>query len=314
MKILICDKTESEAIETMRRAGIDVDVRDDITPEDLLRVIPGYEGMVVRSRTKVRAPVIDAATRLRLIVRGGVGLDNIDAPYAKSKGVTVLNTPSASSASVAELAIGYMFALARQISQATASMKGGKWEKKRFEGTELGGKTVGILGAGRIGSEVAKRAHALGMKIIAYDPTRTTINYGEVLPLDEVLSRSDFITLHLPHTDRSHNMIGAQQFAMMKPGVFLVNCARGGIVDENALYDAITSGKVAGAALDVFEKEPPEDFRLFSLEQVIGSPHIGAATQEAQTRVGAEVADLIITFYKKNYPQEAGEKMPRSVE
>ncbi len=314
MKILVCDKTELEAIECIRRAGIEVDVRDDITPEDLVKVISGYDGMVVRSRTKVRPAVIDAATRLKLIVRGGVGLDNIDAPYAKSKGITVMNTPAASSASVAELAIGYMFALARDIYQATASMKAGKWEKKRFEGVELSGKTLGVLGAGRIGSEVAKRARALGMNVIVYDPMVTSFGFGELLPLDEVLSRADYLTLHLPHTDQTHNMIGAGQFAMMKTGVRLINCARGGIVDENALYDAIISGKVAGAALDVFEKEPPENSRLLGLDQVIGSPHIGAATVEAQTRIGAEVADIIIGFYKKHYPKEAGAKMPRSQE
>ena len=300
MKILICDKTENEAIERMRKAGIQVDVRDDISAEELPKVLPVYDGMVVRSRTKVRAPLIDAAKNLKVIMRGGVGLDNIDADYARSKGITVLNTPAASSASVAELTIGYMFALARHIVQATVSMRAGQWEKKKFEGREISGKTLGIVGYGRIGKEVAYRAQALGMKTLVYDPYISNLDEGQEATLDELLAVADYITFHLPHTDETHNMIGAAQFARMKEGVFIINCARGGIVDEQALYEAIVAGKVAGAALDVFAQEPPVDSKLFSLEQVIGSPHIGASTEEALSRVGAEVADKLIEFYKKN--------------
>lgn len=302
MKIIICDKTESSAIERMRAAGLEVDVKDTITPEELPQVLPAYDGMVVRSRTKVRAPLIDAAPNLKVIVRGGVGLDTIDAEYARSKGIVVMNTPKASSASVAELAIGFMFALARAIVPATASMQAGKWEKKKFEGTEIGGKTLGIVGVGNIGKEVAKRALALGMTVLAYDPYVSAVEGVEMLGLDDVLTRSDYLTFHLPFTAETRNMISTAQFEQMKAGVRIINCARGGIIDEDALYEALVSGKVAGAALDVFAQEPCEGHKLFSLEQVIGSPHIGAATKEAQGRVGAEVADKLIEFYQQNQP------------
>ncbi len=302
MKILVCDKTEKEAIERMRAAGLQVDVRDDITPEELPNVLPAYEGMVVRSRTKVRQPLIDVCPRLKVIVRGGVGLDTIDAEYARSKGITVMNTPMASSASVAELAIGYMFALARSLYQATSSMKAEKWEKKLFEGDEIGGKTLGLIGIGNIGKEVARRANALGMTVLAYDPYVKAAEGVKLVALDELLPAADYISLHLPKTKESAGMIGKEQFAKMKQGVRIVNCARGGIIDEAALYDALTSGKVAGAALDVYAEEPPTDWKLVKLPNVICSPHIGAATHEAQGRVGAEVADKLIDFAKKMQP------------
>lgn len=296
MKILVCDKTESEAVEKMRQAGLQVDVRDDITPEELAQALPAYDGMVVRSRTKVRQPLIDLCPNLKVIVRGGVGLDTIDAEYARSKGITVMNTPQASSASVAELAIGFMLALARSIVPATLSMKAGKWEKKRFEGDELGGKTLGIVGIGNIGRETAKRAVALGMTVLATDPYVSECEGVTMVGLDELLARSDYISFHLPKNHETARMIGAAEFAKMKKGVRIINCARGGIVDEDALYEALVSGQVGGAALDVFEVEPCEGHRLFELDNVIGSPHIGAATREAQGRVGAEVADKLIEF------------------
>jgi len=298
MKVLICDKTEKEYIEQMRAAGLTVDVRDDITPEELPNVLPAYEGMVVRSRTKVRQPLIDVCPNLKVIVRGGVGLDTIDHEYAKSKGIAVMNTPMASSASVAELAIGYMFALARSTYKATASMKAEKWDKKSFEGDEVGGKTLGLIGLGNIGKETAKRANALGMTVVSYDPYVKQWNGIGMVTLDELLAQADYISLHLPKTKESAGMIGAEQFAKMKNGVRIVNCARGGIIDENALYEALTSGKVAGAALDVFAEEPPTDWKLLKLDNVIASPHIGAATKEAQARVGAEVAEKLIAFAK----------------
>src|SRR5271157_3804938 len=298
MKILVCDKTEKEAIEQMRSAGLTVDVRDDITPEELPKVLPAYDGMVVRSRTKVRQPLIDVCPNLKVIVRGGVGLDTIEADYAKSKGITVMNTPMASSASVAELTVGYMFALARSTYQAAASMKSEKWEKKNFEGDEIGGKTLGLVGVGNIGKEVAKRAKALGMTVIAYDPYVKAVEGVKMVKLDELLAQSDYISLHLPKTKESANMIGKDQFAKMKNGVRVINCARGGIIDENALHDALVSGKVAGAALDVYAEEPPTDWKLVKLPNVICSPHIGAATKEAQGRVGAEVAEKLIAFAK----------------
>ena len=300
MKILICDKTEMEAIEQMRAAGLTVDTNFEITPEELTTVLPAYDGCVVRGRTKVRQPLIDLCPGLKVIVRGGVGLDNIDTDYARSKGITVMNTPKASSASVAELAIGLMFMLARSLYKATATMKAEKWEKKAFEGDELGGKTLGLIGIGNIGREVAKRANALGMTVIAYDPYVKEAAGVRLVQLDELLAKSDYISLHLPKTKESANMIGKAQFEKMKAGVRLVNCARGGIVDEAALYEALVSGKVAGAALDVFAEEPPIDYRLLKLANVIGSPHIGAATHEAQGRVGAEVAEKLIEFSKSH--------------
>ena len=294
MKVLVCDKTEKEYIEQMRAAGLTVDVRDDITPEELPSVLPAYDAMVVRSRTKVRQPLIDVCPDLKVIVRGGVGLDTIDHEYAKSKGIAVMNTPMASSASVAELAIGYMFMLARSLYKATSSMKGEKWDKKAFEGDEIGGKTLGLIGVGNIGREVAKRASALGMSVLAYDPYVKGALEAQLVPLDELLARADYISLHLPKTKESAGMIGPDQFAKMKDGVRIINCARGGIIDEAALYQALTSGKVAGAALDVYAEEPPTDWKLLKLDNVIGSPHIGAATREAQGRVGAEVAEKLI--------------------
>jgi D-3-phosphoglycerate dehydrogenase len=300
MKILVCDKTESEAIERMRAAGLTVEVNDEITPEELEQVISEYDGMVVRSRTKVRAPLLDKAAQLKVIVRGGVGLDTIDADYARSKGITVMNTPLASSASVAELAIGFMFALARSIVTSTNSMRAGKWEKKKFEGEELCGKTLGVIGIGNIGKEVAKRAQAIGMHVIAYDPFVKLMAGVEMVSFDNLLSQADYITLHVPKTKDTTNMIGASELARMKTGVRLINCSRGGVIDEEALYGALVSGQLAGAALDVFSVEPSEGHKLFSLENVIGSPHIGAATKEAQARVGAEVAEKLIDFYQKN--------------
>jgi D-3-phosphoglycerate dehydrogenase len=302
MKVLICDKTEKEYIEQMRAAGLTVDVRDDITPEELPNVLPNYDAMVVRSRTKVRQPLIDVCPNLKVIVRGGVGLDTIDHEYAKSKGIAVMNTPLASSASVAELAIGYMFALARNIYKATSTMKAEKWDKKSFEGDEIGGKVLGIIGLGNIGKETARRAMALGMTVIAYDPFASPAEGVRKVSLDELFAQADYISLHAPKTKETANMIAAEQIAKMKDGVRIINCARGGIVNEDALYDGLKSGKVAGAALDVFAEEPPTDWKLIKLDNVIASPHIGAATKEAQARVGYEVAQKIIDFARDTQP------------
>jgi len=299
MKILVCDKTEMDAIEKMRAAGLTVDTNFEITPEDLPAVLPNYDGCVVRSRTKIRQPLIDVCPNLKVIVRGGVGLDTIDAEYARSKGIEVMNTPKASSASVAELAIGLMFMLARSLYKATQTMKAEKWEKKAFEGDEIGGKILGLIGIGNIGKEVAQRALALGMKVVAYDPYVKEASGVQLQKLDEVLGAADYISLHLPKTKESAGLINADSFAKMKTGVRIVNCARGGIVDEGALLIALDSGKVAGAALDVFSEEPPTDWKLVHHENVICSPHIGAATREAQGRVGAEVAEKLIEFARK---------------
>ena len=296
MKLLVCDPTAPQAVAAMREAGIEVDVRDDVTPEDLETIIASYDAMVVRSRTKVRESLIDKATNLKLIVRGGVGLDNIDVKYAESKGVEVRNTPSASSNSVAELTIAYLLALVRLVPQVTASMRDGKWEKKAFsKGAELAGKTLGLIGLGRIGGLVAQKASAMGMEVLFYRRTPTEVDYATQVPLDELFARSDFISLHVPHTPETHYIVGAEAFDKMKDGVRLVNCGRGGTLDEAALYDAVESGKVAGAALDVFEDEKEERGKRFmDLPQVIGSPHIGAGTMEAKARVGEEVAQIAI--------------------
>ena len=300
MKIIICDKTEKEYIEQMRTAGLTVDVRDDITPEQLMVELPNYDGMVVRSRTKVRKDLIDLCPNLKVIVRGGAGLDTIDHEYAKEKGIAVMNTPLANSKSVAELTIGYMLMMARSLYAASATIKAEKWEKKAFNGVEIGGKTLGLIGIGNIGKETAKRAIAMEMSVIAYDPFVKEAPEGiKLVSLDELLAGADYISLHLPKTKESTNMISTEQFAKMKNGVRIINCARGGIIDEAALYEALTSGKVAGAALDVFAEEPPTDWKLAKLDNVIASPHIGAATKEAQARVGAEVAEKLIAFSKK---------------
>ncbi|MCZ2128401.1 MAG: hydroxyacid dehydrogenase [Anaerolineales bacterium] len=299
MKVIICDKTENEYIEQMRAAGLTVDVRDDITPDELKVELPNYDGMVVRSRTKVRKDLIDLCPNLKVIVRGGAGLDTIDHAYAKEKGIAVMNTPLANSKSVAELAIGYMLMLARSLYAASATMKAEKWEKKSFNGDEIGGKTLGLIGIGNIGSEVAKRAIAMEMNVVAYRKSAKETPAGvKLVSLDELLAQADYISLHLPKTESSANMIDREQFAKMKDGMRIVNCARGGIVNEEALYEALTNGKVAGAALDVFDSEPPTDWKLAKLDNVIASPHIGAATREAQARVGAEVAEKLIAFAK----------------
>jgi D-3-phosphoglycerate dehydrogenase len=310
MKVLICDATDASAIQAMRDAGIEVDNRPEITPEELVRDAAGYDGMVVRSRTKITKEVIDAATNLKIVVRGGVGLDNIDVPYAKSTGVSVRNTPKASSNSVAELALGYMLALARKIPQAAMSMTAGEWKKKQLKGSEIAGKTLGLIGFGNIGGLLGKKAAALGMDVIFYDViTPADPGPTKQVSLEEVLTQSDYISLHVPKLPATTNMLNAGAFARMKDGVFVINCARGGLIDEDALYDALLSGKVAGAALDVYvdEKVHPGNAKLYDLRDkdgfalVIGSPHVGASTVEGQARVGAEVAEIMIGFYQENH-------------
>ncbi len=295
MKVLVCDSISPRAVERMRKACLEVDVQDKITPEELLQVIGNYDAMVVRSRTKVRKPVIDAAKKLKVVVRGGVGVDNIDVDYAQAKGVKIMNTPGASTHSVAELTIAYLFALARPIVQTTASMREGQWEKAKFEGIEIQGKVLGIIGMGRIGMAVANRAAALGMVVLGYDSrTIGPVPFMQMVELDELIAKADFISLHIPLTESSHHLINAEMIGKMKDKVRIVDCARGGVIDEGALYEAIRAGKVAGAALDVFENEPLSDRKLFDLPQVIGSPHIGASTHEATARIGDEVADILI--------------------
>lgn len=306
MKLLICDKTEASALDLIRAAGIEVDNRPTITPEELLRDAGQYHGMVVRSRTRITKEVIDAGANLKILVRGGVGLDNIEVKYAESKGIAVRNTPKASADSVAELAIGYLLALARKIPQASASMAAGEWKKKELVGSEIAGKTLGLIGFGNIGQAVGKRAAALGMKVLFWRRTPVKVRYAKQVKLDKLLAQADYISLHVPKTGDTANLLNAEAFAKMKQGVYIINCGRGGTVDEEALYDALVSGKVAGAAMDVFadEKVNPGNAKLFSLKDangfnlVIGSPHIGASTVEGQARVGGEVAEILIDFYR----------------
>jgi D-3-phosphoglycerate dehydrogenase len=299
VKVLVCDPIADEGIEMMRQAGVEVDVKTGLAPEELEGTIGGYDVVVVRSATQVRKPLIEAAKSLKLIIRAGVGLDNIDVEYAQARGIEVMNTPAASSNAVAELTVGYLLALARRIPQTTASLRAGKWEKKKFSGSEIAGKTLGLVGYGRIGWLVAKKALALGMEIIAYDPYVSDPRGLEMefVSLEELLNRADYISMHLPLTEETRNLIDAPQFEMMKDGTCIINCARGGTINEDALYEAIRSGKVAGAALDVYFEEPAKDNRLFELDEVIGSPHIGAATVEAQHRVSVEVAEKVIEFH-----------------
>ncbi len=294
-KILLADSLDKEALDKLKAMPqFEVTLKTGMDEAELVRTIPGFQAVVVRSATKITRKVIEAATDLKLIVRAGIGLDNIDCQAAKEKGIEVANTPAATSISVAEHTFGLMLAAVRQHGRANLSMKEHKWEKKALSGTELFGKTLGLIGLGRIGREVARRALAFGMKVIAYDiiPVDTDLDIRQV-SLDELLANADIISLHLPLTKDSHHMIGRAEFERMKNGVVLINAARGGIVDEAALLEALNSGKVRAAALDVFEKEPPTDFSLIDHPNVIATPHIGAAAEEGQKRAGLEVVKIL---------------------
>ena len=301
-KVLASDPLAAESVAAMRDAGLEVDEKTEMSVEELKAEIGAYDAIVIRSATKVRAEIIDAATNLKLVVRAGVGLDNVDVEYAKKKGLEVRNTPSASSNSVAELALGHILSLARHIGRGTASMKAGKWEKKQLKGVEIEGKTLGIVGIGLIGQMLAKKADALGMRVISYDAYLTESPVPGVAPMvgfDQLLAESDFISLHIPFDPSVGPTIGGAEFAMMKDGVRVVDCARGGVVDEAALVASMESGKVAGAALDVFGTEPPPpDHPLLALDAVSFTPHVGASTVEAQSRVGREAAQIVIDFAK----------------
>ncbi|MBI5287036.1 MAG: phosphoglycerate dehydrogenase [Deltaproteobacteria bacterium] len=311
MKVLISDSLSEKGIEILKSApGLEVDVNTRLKPDELKRVIKDYHGLVVRSATKVTAEIIDAAESLKVIGRAGTGVDNIDTVAATRKGIVVMNTPGGNTITTAEHTIAMMMALARKVPQATISMKKGEWEKKRFEGTEVFNKTLGILGVGNIGSIVVERALGLRMNVIAYDPyisedTARKMGIG-LVSLDELYGRSDFISIHVPLTPETRNMINAQAFARMKRGVKLVNCARGGIVNEKDLYDAIKAGIVSGAALDVFEKEPPPaDNPLLGLEEVVLTPHLGASTTEAQENVAIAIAEQIVDYLSKGTVRNA---------
>jgi len=298
-KILVADALNPEALEELQSVpDFDVTLKTGMDESEQILTVPGYNAMVVRGATKVTKNVIDATSGMEIIVRAGIGLDNIDVTAAKDKGIQVANTPSATTISVAEHTFGLMLAVIRNHGKANLSMKGHKWEKKLFSGTELHEKTLGIIGSGRIGCEVARLALAFGMKVIAFDilEIKTDLDIAQVT-LDELLTQSDIISLHLPLTAETKHMISGEEITKMKDGAIIVNASRGGTIDEHALLQALESGKVRAAALDVFEKEPPDDFSLIDHPNVLATPHIGAAAKEGQKRAGLEVVKVLRERY-----------------
>lgn len=302
IRILANDGMEKGAIEALEEKGYEI-LKDHFDGDELLKQIKNIDCLVVRSATKVRKDLIDIAAstgKLKLVIRGGVGIDNIDAAYALENGIKVNNTPNASSISVAEMTFGHMLAVARKIHLSNVTMREGKWEKKKYEGTELYGKTLGLIGFGRIAKEVAKRAVAFGMKVIYYDICTTENNEKFICTNKEsVLRKSDFISLHIPYKKGEPYVIGEKEFEIIKDGAYIINCARGGVIDENALVKALDNGKVAGAALDVFEKEPPVNEAVIKNPKISLTPHIGAATVEAQGRIGEEIVSIVEDFFNK---------------
>ncbi len=296
-KILITDGLDSNGIAILKKSAEVVEMTG-ITPDDLLKEIAEYDALIVRGRTKVTAAVFDAAKNLKVVGRAGVGVDNIDLAAAKAHGVTVVNSPMATTTAVAELTMALMLSAVREIARADSSLKAGKWLKKEFEGFELSGKTLGVIGFGRIGAAVAKRAAAFDMTILGYDPMvpaeEITKRGGTPVSMDELLSQSDMITMHLPLTEETKSLINADAFAKMKQGVYLICAARGGVIDETALLDALNSGKVAGAALDVFVTEPPGLTDLVAHPKLVCTPHVGAQTVEAQHRAAHDIAEEIV--------------------
>jgi D-3-phosphoglycerate dehydrogenase len=297
MKILVTDGISPEGAKVLTDAGHEVHQKN-LNPTELLATIGSYDSIIVRSATKVTKDVIEAGLNLKVIARGGVGVDNIDVKHAQSKGILVLNTPAASAISVAELAIGHMLAVARFLHLSSMEMRAGKWPKKEYsKGIELYKKTLGILGLGNIGKEVARRALGMGMSVLAYDPPFTPMDFlVEITTKEKLLQNSDFITLHLPFKKEQDPVLGKKEFDLMKKGVVIINCARGGVVDETALLENLNAGKVAGAGLDVFADEPPTETQkaLINHPRVSVSPHIGGSTVEAQERVGLEIALKVV--------------------
>jgi D-3-phosphoglycerate dehydrogenase / 2-oxoglutarate reductase len=323
-RVLISDKLSEAAVQIFRDRGVEVDYLPDLGKDKdaLLAKIGDYDGLAIRSATKVSPKILEAAKNLKVIGRAGIGVDNVDIPAASARGIVVMNTPFGNAITTAEHALSMMMALARQIPEASASTLAGKWEKNRFMGVELFNKTLGVVGCGNIGSIVADRALGLKMKVVAYDPflsPERALEIGvEKVELLELITRSDFITLHTPLTDKTRDIIGAAAIARMKKGVRIINCARGGLVNEDALYDALVSKHVAGAALDVFEVEPATNHKLFTLENVIATPHLGASTGEAQENVALQVAEQMSDYLIKgavtnalNMPSISAEEAPR---
>jgi len=322
MKVLISDNLSPTGIAILKKAGLEVDIKTGMAPEELRACIGEYHGLVIRSATKVTNDILDAATNLKVIGRAGSGLDNVDKTAATKKGIVVMNTPGGNTVTTAEHTIALMFAMARQIPQATASMKAGKWEKKRFTGVELFNKTLGVVGLGAIGKQVAKRALGLEMNVIAYDPYLSEENAKEMgiekVELPALFARADFISFHTPITTETRNIVNKKTIEGMKDGVRIINCARGGIVNEADLCEALKSGKVAGAALDVFEKEPPGDNSLLGVDALICTPHLGASTEEAQENVAVAVAEQVADYLVNgvirnavNFPSVPSEQISR---
>jgi D-3-phosphoglycerate dehydrogenase len=310
-RVLVSDKLSETAVQIFRDRGVEVDYLPDLgkDKDKLLEVIGQYDGLAIRSATKVSDKVLAAATNLKVIGRAGIGVDNVDIPAASKRGVIVMNTPFGNSVTTAEHAIAMMFAVARDLPEASASTKAGKWEKNRFMGAEVFNKTLGVIGAGNIGGIVCDRALGLKMKVIAFDPflsdERAKLLGVTKVELDELLKRADFITLHVPLTDKTKNILSREALAKTKKGVRIINCARGGLIDEDALYDALTSGHVAGAALDVFATEPATESPLFGLPNVVCTPHLGASTTEAQENVALQVAEQMSDYLLTGAVQNA---------
>ncbi len=305
MKVLVTDGIAPEAVKMLEEAGHEVTL-DEASPEKLLGIIGDFDALMVRSRTKVRTDALDNAKNLKVIGRAGIGVDNIDIQYAKEKNIKVVNAPMGSTLSVAELAFGHMLSLARGITRGTSGIKNGQWLKKQLKGMELDGKTVGIIGCGRIGQALAKRCQAFGMTTIGYDPylpKEVADEAGiELMDLDRIYKGSDFISLHVALTDGTRHMISTEQFEMMKDTAYVINCARGGVVDEEALYTAVKEGKIGGAGVDVFETEPPGETKLAELDTITFTPHIGANTKDAQMKAGTMVSEQVIMALKGDDP------------
>lgn len=321
-KVLISDKMDPKAAEIFRERGCEVDEITGKTPDELKAIIGDYDGLAIRSSTKVTKDILEAATNLKVIGRAGIGVDNVDIPAASAKGAVVMNTPFGNSITTAEHAIALLFALARQIPEADVSTQAGKWEKNRFMGVEVTGKTLGLIGAGNIGSIVASRALGLKMKVIAFDPflsPERAVELGvEKVELGDLLARADFITLHTPLTDQTRNILSRENLAKTKKGVRIVNCARGGLIDEAALKEGLDSGHIAGAALDVFQTEPAHESPLFGTPGFISTPHLGASTNEAQVNVAIQVAEQMADYLVHggvtnalNMPSLSAEEAPK---
>jgi D-3-phosphoglycerate dehydrogenase len=303
MRVLVSDPIAAQGLDLLRKeAEVEIDVRPEVSADDLKACIDQYDGLIVRSRTKVTAEVLGCASRLKVVGRAGIGVDNIDVASATKAGVVVMNTPEGNTNTAAEHTIAMLLALARNIAPADTAMKGGEWQRERFIGVEVAGKVLGVIGLGRVGALVAKKAQGLGMITLAYDPfvskERGQSLGVEVLELPELLPRVDFISVHTPKTRGTTHLIGREALALVKRGARLVNCARGGIIDEDALYEAIVSGQVAGAAIDVFEHEPPGDLPLVRHPAVLCTPHLGASTEEAQERVAVDIAQQVLDYLK----------------